>query len=182
MNLSLKPRVFLTGFLPGFLFIVVFVLLYKDFNFLSLKNFAKEITAFSGLAIIILSFIIGQFFDAFRDFFIEGSFHLVSKYFPKIKDINWDFFYKESDKNIDRLDNNYYLFYLVNVDLAICLISILIMIIINWPKQFPSNFIITKCYLVLWLFAAIIVLLLDAFLLRREIVKHTNSINNDLGK
>src|ERR1035437_2051320 len=107
MNLSLKPRVFLIGFLPGFLFIVAFILMYDGYDIPGFINFTKEITVFSGIAIVILSFIIGQFFDSIRDFFIEGLCHLVLKE----KDINWDFFYKSEDKNIDRLDNNYFLFY-----------------------------------------------------------------------
>ncbi len=169
MNLSLKPQVFLTGFLPGFLFIVGSIFLFTDFNFSAFTDFAKEISVFSGIAIIIMSFIVGQFFDSIRDFFIEGLYSFILKN----KDINWDFFYKSSEKKADKLSNNYFLFYLVNVNLSIALIGLLIMILVGWPHSLPDNFVMSKTTLIISFAAVIIVLLLDAIALRKEIAKHT---------
>lgn len=185
MNFSLKPRVFLIGFLPGFLFILAFLILSNDYDLDAVKEFAESISLFSGIAIVILSFIIGQIFDSFRDFFIEGLiFEWLFKWFSKRKpyskylkngDINWDFFYVASEKQIDKLDNNYYLFYVVNINLAICLVVILVLILFNWHKKIPHDFIINKLWLIISISISVFLLAFDALVLRNDIAKITRT-------
>jgi hypothetical protein len=192
MKFSLKPRVFLIGFLPGFLFILAFLISYKEYNLHTVKKFAESISLFSGIAIVILSFIIGQIFDSFRDFFIEEKLFiclfktkLYQKYLKNVKclkngDINWNFFSDASEKEIDKLDNNCYLFYLVNVNLSLCLIIISTLIFFNWPNEFKSFSInnvciINKFWLLRSIFVSVLILVLDALILRNEVARITKS-------
>lgn len=146
--------------------------MYKGYNSHAFTEFTKGISLFSGIAIIILSFIVGQFFDSIRDYLIEDK--ILSKIVKT--DINWDFFYNSSDKEINRLSNGYFLFYLVNVNLALVTIGFLIMILIGWPNKIPVDFIMTKISLITSCLIVILVLLLDACVLRKDIAKHTNAI------
>lgn len=184
MNLKLKPRVFLIGFLPGFLFICGIILTYKQFDFHQILIRSKEISLIVGFAIIILSFIVGQVFDSFREWVIENRF---AKCWEKKdrEDIYWDFFYNASDEDIDKLDNNYYLFYVLNLDLSICL-SVLILasianlILILFSVVKCDCFAITTSLIFIAIYGISIFLLVkDASILREEIAKHTNKSNNE---
>jgi len=149
MKFQLKPRIFLIGFLPGFLFIAGFVTLYNQYDLESIKSFAQNITLFTGTGIVILSFIIGQVFDSFRDFFLE---YLIFRSILKIlnwKDINWNFWYESSNQNIDKLDNNYFLFYIINLNISISLIA-LIIIGSKIHNTIPYAFLFTKIQILWW--------------------------------
>ena len=184
MSLTLKPRVFLIGFLPGFLFICGIILANQEFDFNQILNQANDITLIIGIAIIILSFIIGQVFDSVRECGIEKYFeHKYKNCKSKDKqDINWDFFYDAMEKDIDKLDNNYYLFYVLNFDLSICLLFLIL--------YFPFWIVFSSCKLdsstikSIMIFitiygASILLLVLDALELRKEIARHTNKSSND---
>ncbi len=168
MKITLKPRVFLIGFLPGFLFIFGFIFIYKNYEFDAFNNFVKNITLFSGIAIIILSFIIGQVIDSFRDSAIENFLDIFCS------KIRWKFFYEKSETDIDKLDNNFYLFYVLNLNLSICLLLLLVMIITGWPEKFPTDFQLNKSTIIIITIASIIVLFIDAIILRKYISKITS--------
>jgi len=179
MNLKLKPRVFLMGFLPGFLFICGIVLTYKQFDVHQILVTSEKITIIIGIAIIVLSFIIGQVFDSCRDWLVEDN---IADRWKKVnrKDINWDFFFTASDKKIDKLDNNYYLFYVLNLDLSICLASLILSIIGNFLLMICSmvecnRMVIFKSILFVVIYVlSILFLFKDALILRSEIALHTN--------
>ena len=187
MNFTLKPRVFLIGFLPGFLFICGIILTNLHFDFCLTIMQAKNITLIIGIAIIIISFILGQVFDSIRDGIIEKIFEKKSnrdkeKGKENSQDINWDFFFDASEKKIDKLDNAYYLFYVLNIDLSICLFFLMLYLPIEMAfttcakncLTIPNALICAAVYTV-----SIILLVIDAVVLRDEIVKHTNKSKNE---
>jgi hypothetical protein len=173
MKFQLKPRLFLIGFLPGFLFIVGFIILYKKFDFLSIKLLAQNITLFTGTAIVIISFMIGQVFDSFRDWFVELIFEVIVRK-NKGQNINWDFFYKSSSQEINKLDDNYFIYYVVNLNISISLFALMIFIFFNWPNKIPSSFFISKSFIVISVVICIIILVGDSWILRKHIAKATN--------
>lgn len=172
MNFKLKPRVFLIGFLPGFLFIIAFVIIYKKFDLVSIKELLKSSSLLTGIAIVIFSFILGQVFDSIRDNFIED---MLFKFIYKKNDIQWDFFFEASEEEIDKVDNNYYLFYVININLSISLFIIALMVLLGWPYEIPNGFFISKCLLLIIIAVSIIILMWDAIVLRKDIANHTNS-------
>lgn len=173
MNL-LKPRLFLIGFLPGFTYLVGVLFIYKGYEYHSVISFGKSISLPFGIAIVILSFIIGQVFDSFRDCCVENIF----EWFVK-KDIKWDFFYQASDEKIERLDNNYFIFYILNINILICLLALSLLIILNSCGLKIHTILTNPISIVIQLFIAIIILFFDAIDLRRDISTHTkNELKN----
>lgn len=176
MSFSLKPRLFLIGFLPGFLFIAGCLALKKNCDYSSMGKLLKDIILFSGTAIIVFSFIIGQVFDSVRDLIIENllKFDLRKCKFVKENNIDWDFFYKADEKNIKKLDENFYLFYVINTNISICFFLFLLMIIFNWPFPISSNYFgFNKFGIIILIIISIIVLIGDAVAIRPHIVKIT---------
>ena len=133
----LLKRAFLIGFLPGFLFLTGVIVVCKDYNIEGLCAFGNKLSVPLGIGIVIISFIIGQIFDSIRYCFIEGWRY---KHFKKQhkkrrlryrKDVNWDFFYDAPKEKIEKLDDNYYIWYDLNVDLVVSLVGLVIFVLVH---------------------------------------------------
>ena len=92
MNFSLRPRIVLMGFLPGFLFIILFVAILYDYKIDIIIKFAKEINFSIGFAVVIFAFTLGQVIDSIRDVCIEDQISIWKNANNDVN-INWDFWF-----------------------------------------------------------------------------------------
>jgi hypothetical protein len=175
----LFKRGFLIGFLPGFLFVVGVVFVWKDYNIRCLFAIGNKLSVPLGIGIVIISFILGQVFDSIRDWLIEGCRY---KHFKKLhkkrrsryrKDVNWDFFYDAPKEKIEKLDDNYYIWYDLNVDLVISLVSLVIFVLVHalfWKLNIIPDAVVIGISIL-----SMIPLWKDANALRKEVAKHTQN-------
>jgi hypothetical protein len=183
MENLLKPRrirQILIGFLPGFLFILFIIAIYNGFNWADIK---KEVQGFGttlSFVLIIIAFIVGQVFDSLRDGIFEILLnHNVSLPLPKKKrwlllnKIKWEFFATAKEDRIDNLDDNFYIWYLVNFNLFLCILTVFIIIFIN--KTFYDK--LSTIGIVLFIIS-LIAFLIDSLVLRIEVGKITNDEYN----
>jgi len=97
-------------------------------------QFCRNMSLPSGIGIVILSFIVGQVFDSVRDWGIEGIYRCYSKRCSK-SDIDWKYFSKASIEEIDKLDDNFYIWYVLNWNLAISMVAILLLVFLDNKKM-----------------------------------------------
>jgi hypothetical protein len=176
MTFTLKPKFFLTGFIPGFILLFGIIILNYGCDFSLVDSFMQKITLFSGIVILISSFIIGQIIDSIRDAIDE----LIDKLRKnKTKKINWMFYFESEEEDIEKLDNNFYLFYTINFNIAICFFILLLFVLADSPICIATNLFIKKCWLAVSLVVSIFILVFDAILIRKYIVKitHTHKLN-----
>lgn len=175
----LLKRGFLIGFLPGFLFLTGVIVVCNDYNIVGLCAFGNKLSVPLGIGIVIISFIIGQIFDSIRDYFIERWRY---KHFKKLrkkrrlryrKDVNWDFFYDAPIEKIEKLDDNYYIWYDLNVDLVISFVGLVIFVLVH--ALFGKVNIIIDAVVIGISILSMIPLWKDADELRKEVAKHTQS-------
>jgi len=175
----LLKRAFLIGFLPGFLFLTGVIVVCKDYDIVGLCAFGNKLSVPLGIGIVIISFIIGQIFDSIRDCFIEGWRY---KHFKKQhkkrrlryrKDVNWDFFYDAPKEKIEKLDDNYYIWYDLNVDLVVSLVGLVIFVFVH--ALFGKVNIIPDGVVIGISILSMIPLWKDASELRKEVAKHTQN-------
>jgi hypothetical protein len=157
----LFKRGFLVGFLPGFLFLTGVVFVWKDYNIHCLFAIGSKLSVPLGIGIIIISFIIGQVFDSIRDRFFEPCHK---------KNINWDFFYEAPKEQIEKLDDNYYIWYVLNTNLVISLIGLLIFVAFH---ALFGKVKITPWAVVIVSILSMIPLWMDANSLHEDVAKHT---------
>jgi len=172
MKLPLQSRVFLVGFLPGFLFIICFSFFYNDCNFSFFKEFAKDISLFLFIAIVTMSFVIGHFFDSVRNLLIE---RIICNILHGGKKMNIDFFKTGLIKEIDRFDTNCFILYVINVNLALSLFTILIIILFGWTNRVSYNLFLNQQKIIYILITVIVILFYNAITLRNLILKRANS-------
>lgn len=110
-------------FLPGFIFVLLSLIASE--NIKGLQGFidtTKNITIFSAITVIVISFAIGIIFDGIRDGIVESLWD----YF---KPINWKYFDKASKGEIERLYLNFYTYYTFDINLLLSLIFTMIVFI-----------------------------------------------------
>ena len=117
--------------------------------------------ATSGL-VLIVSWIIGDFFDAFREIIIEFI-------FDRWQPLWWDFFYKGNREKADQLEDYYYSYYELNINITVAIVFFLISELLfrsTFVKLFPwyVNILILPFIAVIFFW--------DALILRSEIKKH----------
>jgi hypothetical protein len=174
MGFVLK-RAFLVGFLPGFPFVAAVIFACKGYDVNCILALGEKLSVPFGIGLVVACFLIGQVFDSFRDWFVESwrKKH-VNKLHKKRrqrhrKDVNWDYFYHASKENIEKLDNNFYIWYALNVDLVISLIATGIFVCI-----FKREWVVLLGVCIALLFS-ITPLWKDANDLRKEIAKYTQN-------
>ena len=175
----LLKRGFLTGFLPGFLFLTGVVVVWgEDYHVGYLLAFCTALSLPLAIGILVVSFIIGLVVDSIRDNFIEKWLKSRCR-----KDIDWDFFYDAPKDKIDILDDNYYIWYVVRLDLVISLVMIILSTLANVGVKlakygvcgvFDKEWIVGPILLIVLSIIMIIPLWADALELRHEIAEHTH--------
>ena len=161
MNFSLKPHQLVAHWVPGFVaLVIVFIADLKGFN--HLNQLGKAIgTSSTVLAVAVISFATGQFFDAIRNLIEE----LISRFFPKYA-INWEFIWTFKSDQLERMDDYYFTYCVFDFNLAWALVVSALVTLYSpvFPKHLPS-----------WMFAAILVAIvvfaLDGCCLRSDIVE-----------
>lgn len=165
--MKVKPYLIISHLLPGCFFLLICLLDYEKWDFDDIKAAVEDLnsTALIGLGIILLiaAFLFGEIFDSARDGALEWFFEKITK-----KEITWDFFYNQQDeKKLARFEEYYFTWYVFNLNTAIALVAagILSLVCLN-SKAYNCWFI------VIWSIA-IGLLLLDALILRVDLVKHS---------
>jgi hypothetical protein len=169
MSFSLKPRLFLTGFLPGFLFLIGVLVIYKQYKPPQIWLFCRNMSLPSGIGIVILSFIVGQVFDSVRDWGIE---RIHSRCFKA--DIYWQYFSKASTEDIEKLDDNFYIWYVLNYNLAISMFAVIALVVLDSIKWLPVKELFTVPWIVGLLGVSIFFLIADAYTLRKDVSEITS--------
>jgi hypothetical protein len=121
MDSSIKPKPLIGEILPGFTFLILALYSYLivhpcQFNWI-VSNGATTIAA-SGL-VFILAWIIGDFFDSLRETVVETIWDWFSE-------IYWNFFFEADSEKAEQLENYYYSYYELSINLAISIIIFLI--------------------------------------------------------
>lgn len=138
--------------------------------------------------IFVVSCIVGVTINAFRNTFIEVF--LFEKRWFKEKNIDWNYFHRAKQEEVEILVSHYYTFYCASFNLSFSLIVAGIIFIFRTYSPSSIPFIHTVCFSVLFLilvFVVGLVLFLYAFYpLRRQIIRQTNSYikcfsDNDFG-
>jgi hypothetical protein len=162
MSFPLKPLQLVAQWVPGAFFIVAILPAFYDWSWSkTMEDLAKSPTSISPAvslpAFAIAAFVIGQVFDSLRDIFENDN-------------INWDFFFGGETEKLRKLEDYYFTYYIFNVNLAIALsVAMLVWILAGHFCDFS---------LLIWFLVilSLVILIWDACLLRKHIVKHTNSI------
>ncbi len=82
MNFSLRPHPLVAHWVPGFLFVVIIEFCYDNLQSQLPRMLSPSSTtnsAFNILAVVVIAFVVGQVFDAFRDV----AENLLDKYLKK---------------------------------------------------------------------------------------------------
>jgi hypothetical protein len=157
--MKVKPHLVISHLLPGCFFLLLWLLAYNHWNFAAIKDSIKglETTSLIGLGIVLL-------IAAVRDGALESIIDLI----PGQK-ITWDFFFRQDDpEKVERLEDYYYTWYVFNINSALALIfgGVASRFYFKWTE-------INRCVFAIWLMS-IGFLLLDGFVLRRDLVKHSH--------
>jgi hypothetical protein len=172
MKFNIRPETFISHFVPGFTILVFSFSLIYDWNIIHIFTAIKqkaEFIIFIGFGILIISFVFGLILDAIRDI-AESLFDKI----PKFK-VNWDFFYNETSEKQNKLERFYFPWYVFNANTMFgILISIIICTIYH---HYYSNTDQTFKYGIIVGSIAFFILLVDAIILRIEIIKHTNEFS-----
>ena len=139
-----------------------------------INNHSNLLLSF-GFAWFILAWLFGTFFDAFRDSVVENC---------KFKEkINWDFFFESDYTKVKQLDEFFYAYYILAVDLVISVIMAYVSIMFIYGlSAFYSPFgsICHHWVLYIIVISFVIVLCKNAKDLRKDIVKYCNNRGNNL--
>jgi hypothetical protein len=189
MNFSLKPRQLLFAFIPGFFLILVIFILHLKFEFTKESIDIEKFNLGLIFLIIVISYLVGIIIDSIRDGAVENFFDFLFAQFTKnnkltwkAKPINWNFFFHASEKEIEKLDDNFYIWYVVNLNITISILLAFIFLgsEILWDNYFttlkhPHILFLT----IFFLFLSGVILLINAWGLRKEISEITNGCNNN---
>jgi hypothetical protein len=165
--MKVKPYLIISHLLPGCFFLLISLIDYEKWEFDKIKASVKDLnsTSLIGLGIILLiaAFLFGEIFDSARDGALEWIFEKLSK-----KKVRWDYFYDQPDeKKLARFEEFYFTWYVFNLNTAMALIIAGIVSLIYLDSKSYNHW-----FIVLWSLA-IALLFLDALILRRDLVKHS---------
>lgn len=154
-------------FLSGFIFIISFFLMRSNWQLKNLLLFLasyKSSEVVLGLITIAISVFIGLIFDCIRNCIVERLYDLIP---GKPKTINYNFFIDPDKKlAIKEVSNDYYNFYILDLNMAICL---LVVIVLNF---FMFHIYILQTYAILGII--FILFVADSIILRKDIASITS--------
>lgn len=171
MNVSLKPNTLIAHLLPGafFLACLVSVLLVANPAWIAtVKELSPSLIAVLGVFALIISLVLGLVFDAIRN--------LTETLWDKLSASDndgrwWDFFFRGDEKHLEYLMENYYSYYVFDVNLVIALVASLMIISFLWAKILSRIFggDVLPTIISVILVGVIVILVADARNLRRDI-------------
>lgn len=163
MNINIKPHILISHLLPGSFFLILFSLDYNSWKMENITNCLEDLDATKmiglGVILIIISFLLGEIFDSFRDGIGEWL-------LDKIDEVTWDYFYTAPKEELQKLESSYFTWYVFNFNTAVSLLvgGVITLIFFHGKVDFRIG--------VAW-FLAIFILAFDAWQLRKEVAKHT---------
>jgi hypothetical protein len=112
MNISFKPGLIVSIWLPGFA-LTAFLLIYiPNWNISELA-----LNTWIALGIFAVSFVVGQFLDSARDALLENFL------FERIcGQVRWEFFFEADKELIAKLEEWYYMWYVLDANILIAII------------------------------------------------------------
>lgn len=172
MNFSLKPNPLIAVWLPGFATLLAIVFFQKaEYDQTLGKIISTTDSTFSAIALLAFGFVIGNFLDAVRDILEELL-------FDKLSRMNWAFFVSGREEHLRNLEEWFYTWYELDINLAIGTILFFILrcnAIIEGP-----------CWFVIALIAFFLVLVVSAYFMRREVKEQIDRVyprcNNEENK
>jgi hypothetical protein len=135
MNISLKPGPIISIWLPGFALTVFTLVSLQGWNLVGLVGHLqpdKSISFWFVIALMAISFVVGQFLDAVREVALENF--VFDNICGKVK---WEFFFEGSKKAIDNLEAWFYIWYEMDANMVV---AILVAAILGLLKKIPINF------------------------------------------
>ncbi len=163
MNISLKPHILISHFIPGFVFIVMSFSSYMNWKInlivATLKDTPNTNIIIVSFVSIIIAFLIGEVFDSLRDLLEEFPLNKI------FSEVNWDFFFNADKEKIEKLNESYFTWYVFNLNSSLSLIGALLfttLFINNPPFKIWAIVVIAS-----------LILFIDGIILRKEIAKHT---------
>ena len=149
-----------------------------------IKSEIKDFNAMLTFSLIIVAFIIGQVFDSLRDGVVESilDHDLTLRIWKQKKvrvlsKVKWDFFSTAAETEIDKLDDNYYIWYGIDVNLFLSFLAVAGIIVYKIAFQ---NYIVNNPHqqriiaVLVLIVASSIIFLIDFLVLRIEISDITN--------
>jgi hypothetical protein len=159
---SFSPRQLAAHWVPGFVLLAILFLADKQNNHLYLNRFGQSWD--TGIALIALAaagFATGNFLDALRDLCDDKILGRWQKY-----RIDWDFLLELETDKVQRIDDYYFMSYVLSANLVIALLICAALDLLFFPDHFPGW--------AWWILAvALVVFGQDAWRLRNCIVDDT---------
>lgn len=173
MNFPFKDYPLIGHWVPGFVVVLIISLSVYTWGLGDLAEAAEGFTQisvfFSGLAFIVIPFVVGQFLDSIRDLLIEYIWDRDPK-----RRVNWDFFCYGGTDKLKNLEQYYFIYYVFNWNLALGIIVSIILFFFLWCLSFIQ---LPPCE---WIFLGLgiatfglLVFIWDAVNLRDEIRRHS---------
>jgi hypothetical protein len=157
MSFSLKPHPLIAHWVPGVAFLVLAWGSYHEWTYLSLPSVTSE-AALLTLVASVMAFVIGAVFDAFRNSVIENRLDKTAG-----RKIEWNRLITADKEQLDRLENYYFTYYVLDWNLALCIFALLVIWLVVPPQKIEWG------YLRVVLIVVALLLSYDAMSLRGEI-------------
>ena len=159
MNISLKPSPIIAIWLPGFALTTFVILCWHNGDKVGLFGALQLDTSISfwpAIAIIVASFIVGQFLDAIRDILLENF------VFEKLcGEVKWQFFFEAKKESLENLDEWFYSWYEMDANIVVGSFVAIILAL--------SGKVSIDCFAWIIIVAALVFFFLDAKELRSDI-------------
>ena len=165
MGFSLKPHQLVAHWVPGVVVIAILFLADLKNEFHLFKHVTDALGApVTVLALAVMAFAIGLFLDDIRNLAEEFTGRFCPKY-----TIKWDFIWKFSKENLQRLEDYYFTYYVFDFNMACALFISLLAV--EFLPIFPQHL---PCWILVIIGIATFVFALDCHFLRKEIIKLSN--------
>ncbi len=164
----MRPKPLLAHWVPGLAFVVISLLTLTSSVQEALLALVKTYGGFGFgiIALAILSYVIGQVFDALRDIF-EWVFYVIFSYLGW-RDVDWYFFVKGEQRYIAGVEDWFFTYYMLNFNLAFAMISLNLVpwIVLSKGERWTS-------------IVLVILFVADAAILRYDLVELTNDLRHE---
>ncbi len=154
----MRPKPLLAHWVPGLAFVAIVVLTLRPGPQGTLVSLFKVYGRLGiGVGLGILSYVVGQVFDALRD--------VCDCAIDMWEEVNWHFFVTANPRHIEKLEDWFFTYYILNFNLALCLAALNF---VPWIRLAVWEHCVS--IVVAALFA------LDAYILRKHLAELTNEL------
>jgi len=160
MNLKQQPLI--AEILPGsFALGLLAIAFWKSLGVNAFFNDSQTTTLiFHAGLFILITWILGTFFDAIRNGILEKL----------MKKMDWDFFFKGEKEKVAQFDNHYYAYYTMGIDFVIAAVFFfVVMLLVHWFWSVPCSMWDIWTVIVAFMFA--LVFWIDAYTLRGDMAR-----------